>query len=232
MQHHRSRRGNSFQERDSDGRFTSSDFRSGGYDSRYNGGGYGGRYTDYSNERRGYGGHSQPENQGEYGYEDAYRDYPQGLYRGYNQDYGYRNENDDRFENRYNDYEERERGYNDRGYDDYDRRYDQRQRAYRQGDYDQRGYQSGYDDYRHRGQGPNGGRLDWQYNRSNHAQDRRNWHDGNGRASAESYHRGFETMPRSEVRRIAAMGGRASHGGSSHSRRGRVSNRRRPRTSR
>jgi hypothetical protein len=247
MQHNRSRRGNSFQERDSEGRFTSSHNQ--------------GRGRDY-NDDRGQGNRSQYRNA--YRNEDNYQDYPRNSDHEYNRnedtynqyqydrDYRHLNERDNDYnqynQGRYNqrdEYNNYNNQYNDqygrqnvgyRDYDDYNRRdyNDYNMNDRRRGGYDQQGQWNvghNYQDYE----------MNRSYDRNpDHGMDYDRYNNGGGRGRdmeggshhGDYSHRGFASMPKSEVRRIASMGGRASHGGQSHRRGGRVSARRRSRSTR
>jgi hypothetical protein len=261
MQHKRSRGRNSFQERDSDGRFTSS-YNQHGRNGDYNDRGYDNR-SQYQNDnyrdqnRNDY--QDFPDNRGRGRGEDdynTYRDREGNDYRRVSDDrYDY-NENDQRsYNNQYNhQYNRDNQGYRD--YDDYNRHdyndYDRNEDMRRRGEHDGRngyGRQDQYNrnDGRERDWGGSGNRdmdtgsYDWNQRNGGSFEyenpTRRNEGEWDRDREGGSHHgdysrRGFASMPRSEVRRIASMGGKASHGGQSHRRGGRVSARRRSRSSR
>lgn len=208
MQHNRPRGGNPFQERDSHGRFTSHhngdrDYNSyGGFDGRddYR---HRGDFNYYDDDRR-YGYNNRPDGP----YED--RNYG-GSYR---ESYGGRgNYQEDNYSNERGGWDSDRSGYEREGYGR-NRNYANAEDGYRPDtdNYHRGNYQSDYgrDDYND---------YNWNHGRREHG-----WDNGYSQDNGSS-RRGFASMPRSEVRRIAAMGGRASHGRSHH----RVSQRRRPR---
>lgn len=196
MQHYRSRRGNSFQERDSEGRFASNT-----NGRRYN--------NEYNEEDR--------------NYRDQYNRRPQYEDDSYN---SFQQNRDGRYYDRYD-----QGDYNNQYNNEYNHQYNRTNEGYR--DYDDFNRRDYYDynrneDLRHDQDHDRRGPWSQYQNGSNGHQNNRDWDRGGSHQSNYS-HRGFESMPRSEVRRIAAMGGRASHGGG---RGGRVSSRRHSRSSR
>lgn len=174
--------------------------------------------------------------QGRYDASDRERD-SQGRF--VSEDHGSRRYGDD---NRYH------RGrYEEEDDDDYDYRNRYEDENDDDYDYDYQGQYEDDDDYNHGrsgrgrqgfasmpreevrriasmgGRASHGGRSErGDYSRGSRYDDR----SSNGRSgSRHSGRQGFASMPREEVRRIAAMGGRSSHGGRSTSRRRSYSNR-------
>lgn len=219
MQHNRSRGGNSFQERDSEGRFTSSSrrgrqndrnndsYNDRGYNNR---GGYGREKDQYANQ------HGQS---GEYFGGDGYEDRSWGR-EGDNQDQGdyrddygrgrngYRNENEDYRDNNYGgSYRESYGGRNDHNENDYSN----------QGG----GWEDDRSGYEREGYGRN---RNYDRNESDGRTGRwgrdMNW-AGNGRnRNQDQGGRGYTSMNRDQVRELGRRGsmsdGRSHHGDTSH----------------
>jgi hypothetical protein len=224
MQTTRTRRGSSFQERDSEGRFTDRSRGNGyRYENDYDDDRYGNRSSRYDeddfDEGVGYGRSSRFQGRFQ-GDEDYYnQDYSRGR-RAYDDSAEYDDEDYD--VNRYD--EDEDEDYGTRGRYDREDRWGRRDySSLNRGEYrnQPRGqHTSGWDERyygnvsRRRGYtgggGFDGGRYEGGYYRQGRGYGSDMEERGLRSRRSSEHERGFASMPRDEVRRIASMGGRAA----------------------